>query len=243
MLCALGLSLLQEEEPKERDDGEDGEYDGADVERGVATADGLNLEEVLRLLGVGVLAIADLVTLGVVGVNPHEESGGGHIPLYLPFQGVGFRVVGLRGDVELAGQDDIAVLSLLLLLCALGLSLLQEEEPKERDDGENGEDDGADVERGVAAADALNLEEVLRLLGVGVLAIADLVTLGVVGVNSDEESGCGHIPLYLPFQGVGFGVVGLRAHVELAETSRLFLRLENKTSPEPVAAKQQSISE
>nr|GMD06011.1 hypothetical protein Iba_chr06bCG11910 [Ipomoea batatas] len=43
------ISILQEEEAKERDD-------GADVERSVAAGDGLKLEKVLCLLGVGVLA-------------------------------------------------------------------------------------------------------------------------------------------------------------------------------------------
>lgn len=73
----------------------------------MAASDGLDIEEVGRLHGVGGLAVGDLFAGGVEGVNPNEVGGLRDVPL----DGVGVGVVG--GGV---GSFHDRVLARLVLL-------------------------------------------------------------------------------------------------------------------------------
>lgn len=97
------------------------------------------------------------------------------------------------------------------------------EEGDEGKDGEGGEAGGGDVQGGVVPGDAIDLEEVLGLGGVGGLPEGQLFVGGVDGVRPHEEGGAGDLLAHQVGEvapaagGVGLGGDGEGAGLVLAE--------------------------
>lgn len=112
---ALSFPLLDEEKAEQGDHRESREDAGGDVDGGMAAGDGLYLEEVSRLVGVGALPVPDLVVARVECIGSDKVGGAGDVPLHRPPEALG------RAAGRIRPRYDLELACLVLAQVVLGL--------------------------------------------------------------------------------------------------------------------------
>lgn len=102
LLSLSSFSFLHKEEAHQGNDGENAEANGCDIERDMASADGLDFEEVGSLFGISILTVSHFMIHGIQCVGSDKVCGGRHVSLDGPFQSLVAGGVGAFNDLELA---------------------------------------------------------------------------------------------------------------------------------------------